>query len=66
MYLCRRLTGSTFLEIGEAFGRDYWTAIHACQQIAHRAASAADLAKSLEQLERRISREIGRRNLRRL
>ncbi len=39
MYLCRKLTDSSFPTIGESFGRDHSTVIHACNLIGRRVAN---------------------------
>jgi chromosomal replication initiator protein len=60
MYLSRELTGrataarrgssASFPRIGMAFGRDHSSVIHACNRIAHRQATDAELAHLLDRL----------------
>jgi chromosomal replication initiator protein len=54
MYLCRKLTGSSFPVIGEAFGRDHSTVIHAFNLIARRVASDSAFRLSIEKIEREL------------
>jgi chromosomal replication initiator protein len=52
MYLCRKLTDSSFPTIGEHFGRDHSTVIHAHNLIARRVANDSAFRLSIEKIER--------------
>ena len=52
MYMCRKLTDSSFPAIGEQFGRDHSTVIHAYNLIARRVASDTSFRHSFEKIER--------------
>jgi chromosomal replication initiator protein len=52
MYLCRKLTGSSFPIIGDRFGRDHSTVIHAYNLIARRVSSDSAFRHSIEKIER--------------
>jgi len=52
MYLCRKLTDCSFPTIGEHFGRDHSTVIHAFNLIARRVSSDSAFGVSVEKLER--------------
>ena len=54
MYLCRKLTDSSFPAIGEKFGRDHSTVIHAHNLIARRVAADSAFRHSIEKLERSL------------
>jgi chromosomal replication initiator protein len=54
MYLCRKLTGSSFPVIGDSFGRDHSTVIHAFNLIARRVANDSAFRLSLEKIEREL------------
>jgi len=54
MYLCRKLTDSSFPCIGEAFGRDHSTVIHAYNLIARRISSDSAFRMSIEKIEREL------------
>src|SRR5216683_6456266 len=58
MYLCRKLTESSFPAIGAAFGRDHSTVIHACNLIARRIGNDSAFRFSIEKVEREL-KEIG-------
>jgi chromosomal replication initiator protein len=66
MYLCRKLTDSSFPEIGASLCRDHSTAIVAFNQVAHRAAVDSAFSKALEKMEQKIAIAAVRRSLRRL
>jgi chromosomal replication initiation ATPase DnaA len=55
MYLCRKITGAPFENIGEHFNRDHSTIIHACQLIECRIARDAAFRLFITKLEGRIS-----------
>jgi chromosomal replication initiator protein len=52
MYLCRKLTESSFPTIGEGFGRDHSTVIHAHNLILRRVSSDSAFRMSIEKIER--------------
>ncbi len=54
MYLCRKLTSSSFPTIGEHFGRDHSTVIHAFNLIERRVTSDSAFRLSLERIERQL------------
>lgn len=54
MYLCRKLTDSSFPAIGDKFGRDHSTVIHAHNLIARRVAADSAFRHSIEKLERSL------------
>ena len=51
MYLCRKLTESSFPAIGDAFGRDHSTVIHACNLIARRVGNDSAFRLTIEKVE---------------
>lgn len=59
MYLCRKLTEEPLTNIGNFFGRDHTTVIHACNKIQDDLDSSEgdNLRRSMEDLERRIKGE---------
>ncbi len=54
MYLCRKLTQSSFPTIGEHFGRDHSTVIHAYNLIARRVSNDSAFRMSIEKIEREL------------
>ncbi len=52
MYLCRKLTDSSFPNIGEQFGRDHSTVIHAYNLVARRVGNDSAFRQSIEKIER--------------
>ncbi len=52
MYLCRRLTSNSFPSIGEQFGRDHSTVIHAVNLIERRVNNDAAFRLLIEKMER--------------
>jgi chromosomal replication initiator protein len=54
MYLCRKLTESSFPTIGEAFGRDHSTVIHAHNLILRRVSNDSAFRMSIEKIEREL------------
>ncbi len=54
MYLCRKLTSSSFPTIGEHFGRDHSTVIHAHNLISRRVAADSAFRLSIEKIEREL------------
>ncbi|MCL5044638.1 MAG: chromosomal replication initiator protein DnaA [Deltaproteobacteria bacterium] len=55
MYLCRKLTESSFPLIGAHFARDHSTVIHACNLIERRAANDPAFRQSIDKIERRLT-----------
>ena len=56
MYLCRKLTGCSYPEIGALFGgRDHSTVIHANRAIGEKAASDPQFTIDLDVIEKRLS-----------
>ncbi len=51
MYLCRKLTESSFPAIADAFGRDHSTVIHACNLIARRVGNDSAFRLTIEKVE---------------
>jgi chromosomal replication initiation ATPase DnaA len=58
MYLCRKITGAPFENIGEHFSRDHSTVIHAYQLIERRMARDAAFRLFIMKLEGRISETV--------
>jgi chromosomal replication initiator protein len=54
MYLCRKLTDASFPTIGEHFGRDHSTVIHAYNLIMRRVTSDSAFRLSIEKIEREL------------
>ena len=54
MYLCRRLTRASYPQIGELFGRDHSTVMHATDATERRRKTDASFHATVEALERRI------------
>ncbi len=54
MYLCRKITESSFPTIGESFGRDHSTVIHAFNLIHRRVTSDSAFRFSIEKIEREL------------
>jgi chromosomal replication initiator protein len=52
MYLCRKMTDNSFPAIGERFGRDHSTVIHAYNLIARRVGNDSAFRHSIEKIER--------------
>ncbi len=52
MYLCRRITSNSFPSIGEHFGRDHSTVIHAVNLIERRVNNDAAFRLLIEKIER--------------
>jgi chromosomal replication initiator protein len=52
MYLCRKITSNSFPSIGEHFGRDHSTVIHAFNLIERRVINDSAFRFSMEKLER--------------
>jgi chromosomal replication initiator protein len=57
MYLSRNLTGSSFADIGEAFGgRDHGTVMHACKLVENRLAEDQALRQTISYLQQQLQR----------
>jgi chromosomal replication initiator protein len=54
MYLCRKITESSFPTIGEHFGRDHSTVIHAFNLIQRRVTNDSAFRFSIEKIEREL------------
>jgi len=54
MYLCRRLTDSSFPTIGAEFGRDHSTVIHAHNLVARRVSNDPAFRHTMEKMEREL------------
>jgi chromosomal replication initiator protein len=54
MYLCRKLTDNSFPVIGEHFGRDHSTVIHAYNLIARRVGNDSAFRMSIDKIEREL------------
>jgi chromosomal replication initiator protein len=57
MYLCRRMTTASYPRIGELFGRDHSTVMHAALATERRRKTDAEFHATVEELERRIRGE---------
>lgn len=55
MYLCRTLTQQSLPAIGNAFGRNHATVIHACRLVEEKAKRDSNLRQSLSLLNQRLS-----------
>ena len=55
MYLCRKITASSFPNIGEQFGRDHSTVIHAFNLVEHRVKNDPAFRHMMEEMERGLS-----------
>jgi chromosomal replication initiator protein len=55
MYLCRKITASSYPSIGEQFGRDHSTVIHAFNLVEHRVKNDAAFGHLMEEMERGLS-----------
>jgi hypothetical protein len=60
MYLCRELTDDSFPVIGESFGRDHSTVIHAHNLITHRVADDSPFRDLLNKLGRDLKKGAGK------
>ena len=54
MYLCRKITSNSFPSIGDHFGRDHSTVIHAYNLIARRVGNDSAFRMSIEKIEREL------------
>ncbi len=55
MYLCRHMTKQSFPAIGEAFGRNHATIVHACNTVEQRQTEDLKLRQTLSLLRQRVS-----------
>lgn len=55
MYLCRKITESSFPTIGEHFGRDHSTVIHAFNLIGRRVESDLPFRRTIERIEHELA-----------
>jgi len=60
MYLCRELTDDSFPVIGESFGRDHSTVIHAHNLIAHRVTDDSPFRDLLDKLGEDLKKGAGK------
>lgn len=58
MYLCRRLTNSSFPEIGMAFGKTHATVLHACHKIERQVKLDTQLKQTVIKLSRCINKNV--------
>lgn len=58
MYLCRKLTSSSFPEIGTAFGKTHATVIHACNKIARKTERDKQLKQTITKLSKYMNNKI--------
>jgi chromosomal replication initiator protein len=58
MYLCRKLTDSSFPTIGDRFGRDHSTVIHAYNLISRRVSNDSGFRHSIEKIERDLKNTV--------
>lgn len=58
MYLCRDLTNHSLPAIGEAFGKNHATVLHACRLVAQREQDDASLRTSLATLRESLTRPV--------
>jgi hypothetical protein len=63
MYLCRKITESSFPSIGAHFNRDHSTVIHGCNLIARRTASERAFRATLQQFEDRLREDAAGRGI---
>jgi chromosomal replication initiator protein len=54
MYLCRKMTDSSFPTIGDHFGRDHSTVIHAYNLILRRISNDSAFRFSIDKIEREL------------
>jgi len=56
IYLARELTNTPLHAIGEAFGRNHATVLHACRRVSERTAEDSEAAADLAELQQALSR----------
>jgi chromosomal replication initiator protein len=54
MALCKELTQHSLPEIGEAFGKDHTTVLHACRKVAELRAEDIKIREDYENLQRQL------------
>ncbi len=54
MYLCREMTEQSLPSIGEAFGRNHATVLHACRTVSEKMRSDANLRQTVLALQQRL------------
>ncbi|HBC88849.1 MAG TPA: chromosomal replication initiator protein DnaA [Lentisphaeria bacterium] len=54
MYLCRKMTDKSLFSIGEAFGKNHATVIHACNRIQEEYSSDEHMKRKISQLESKL------------
>jgi chromosomal replication initiator protein len=59
MYVCREVTRASFPAIGQFFGRDHSTVVHACRIVTARMAARPELAAKVEDLVRNLRQLMG-------
>jgi len=60
MYLCRKLTNSSFPEIGTAFSKTHATVLHACRKIEKQAARDKQLKQTISKLSKCLSQNVNK------
>jgi chromosomal replication initiator protein len=58
MYLCRKLTDSSFPEIGQSFGKSHATVFHACRTMETKLTKDANLQNSVTLITRDLQRSV--------
>ncbi len=58
MYLCRRLTDSSFPDIGNAFGKTHATILHACRTVDNRMDVDEELRRTITDISRKLGTPI--------
>jgi chromosomal replication initiator protein len=56
MYLCRDMTNHSLPAIGEAFGKNHATVLHACRLVARREQDDPTMRQSLANLREKLTR----------
>ncbi len=56
MYLCRTLTSQSLPSIGNAFGRNHATILHACRLVEKRAGTEPDLKHAVQTITQKLTR----------
>ncbi len=55
MYLCREIVKASLPDIGEGFGKDHTTVIHACEKVKRKIAAEEPFRKQVEDLTNRLA-----------
>ena len=58
MYLCRKLTNSSFPEIGTAFSKTHATVLHACRTIERKASRDKQLKQTISKLSKFVNKNV--------